>query len=196
MFNWESDDNEVMINPRFSDKEMQEVLAMLKQSPALKGHVWMATTGTSGHIKWAALSKSAILTSANTVNTFLHSTNNDVWVNPLPRFHVGGLGIQARGHLSRAAVVDAFSAMQGKWNTLQFYKLLCESKGSLTSLVPAQAYDLASLQLPAPSIPSRCYRWRRCPARTSLSQSDSPRLEPASKLWAHRMLFPGSYSKA
>ena len=82
MLDWESENNEVMINPRFSKEEMEEIMAMLKKSPPIKGHVWMATSGSTaenaGHIKWTALSKAAILASATAVNSILQSTSKDV----------------------------------------------------------------------------------------------------------------------
>ena len=40
--------------------------------------------------------------------------------------------------------------MKGKWDPKLYYQLLCENKGTLTSLVPAQMHDLAALQLTAP----------------------------------------------
>jgi o-succinylbenzoate---CoA ligase len=146
---WESSDNTILLNPRFSIQERGDILGMLAQSPALTRHVWIATSG-SNHIKWTAISKQALLISAEAVNTLLKSDQSDIWLNALPPFHVGGIGILARGYLSNAKIVDSYSMMEGKWNPLQFYQLLCEHQATLTALVPAQIYDLVNLDFTAP----------------------------------------------
>lgn len=91
----------------------------------LPGHVWLATSGTSGLLKLTALSKRALLASAAAVNRHLDAGAHDVWLCVLPTFHVGGLGIHARAYLSGARVVTA------GWEGV-----------TLASLVPAQVSDL------------------------------------------------------
>ena len=72
-------------------------------------------------------------------------------MHSLPDFHVGGLGIWARAYLSGAAVVDFKQAHPGKWQSQAFYQYIQQVKGTLSALVPAQIYDLAALECPAPS---------------------------------------------
>lgn len=101
----------------------------------LPGHVWIATSGTTGAQKWAALSKEAVLTSAEAVNQHFQVAEKDVWINPLPRFHVGGLGIEARAHLSGSTVLPLPT-----WDVHTFYAL--SQRATLSALVPTQLYDL------------------------------------------------------
>lgn len=148
---WESSSNEILINPRFPKEEGQCLQEIVKKAPPLKGHIWIATSGStatsSGQYKWVALSKKAILISAQSVNRHLESNDSDIWLNSLPSFHVGGLGIWARAHLSGA---KAFTASFKKWDPLAFHRSLEDSRATLISLVPTQLYDLVLHQLKAP----------------------------------------------
>lgn len=146
---WNSTSSEVLFNPKLPVEEKRQFVSLLPKEGAFQGHVWVATSGTSGRTKFAALSKNAFLVSAKAVNDHLASTASDCWLHTLPDFHVGGLGIWARAHLSGAKVVD-FKSMHTKWDIISFYKALEEFKATLTSLVPAQVYDLTSRHLKAP----------------------------------------------
>lgn len=110
----------------------------------LPEHVWIATSGTTGAQKWAALSHEALLTSAEAVNQHFHVCSKDVWINPLPLFHVGGLGIQVRAHLINATVLPLT-----KWDAESFYQLT--HSATLSALVPAQLYDLVKAGYRCPS---------------------------------------------
>jgi o-succinylbenzoate---CoA ligase len=152
--NFTSEPNEILLNPRFSDEEKNHILNMLHQSPPIQNHVWMATSGSTAdspiRIKWTALSKKAILASAQAVNTFLSSDHRDIWGASLPSFHVGGLGIWARGFLSGAQVIDTYTMMNGIWDPIHFTELVHHFAISLTSLVPTQVYDIAKQEIKAP----------------------------------------------
>ena len=65
----------------------------------------------------------------------------------MPTFHVAGLSILARSYLSGGA---CFSYGK-KWNAEDFLLFLKEHKITLSSLVPAQVYDLVKAQIKAPS---------------------------------------------
>lgn len=142
MIDWNSSSSHVMINPRTSEDDklhLQSILDVAQQP----GHLWLAT---SSGTKWVGLSKQAILHSASAVNDLLQSNSTDHWINVLPSFHVGGLGIWARSHLSGAAV----HMLDGKWDPQAFCRFTSERLGTLTSLVPTQLYDLVQLKLPSP----------------------------------------------
>jgi len=119
---WLSDESHVLLNPRMPAEERAQLESYVVDLP---GHIWLATSGTTGALKLTALSKCAMLASAAAVNRHLQSTANDVWLGVLPTFHVGGLGIYARAFLSGARIV-------GEWN----------DDVTLASLVPAQVSDL------------------------------------------------------
>lgn len=160
-----SDESNVLLNPRLPKIERERLLGVLKSYfSKLKGHIWLTTSGTTGNgPKWVALSKEAVIASAIAVNEHLQCTKKDVWVNPLPHFHVGGLGIFARTYASGAKVVDYNSvstsgktectecAENPKWNPTTFWQCLMENKATLTAIVPAQVYDLIACNLTAPS---------------------------------------------
>lgn len=110
------------------------------------GHVWLATSG-SLRLKWVGLAKEALLASAKAVNQHLQSTSQDHWLLALPTFHVGGLGVEARAYLSGASLTY-FPTPQ--WDPLLFCSLCKEKNISLSSLVPAQLFDLVFRNLPPP----------------------------------------------
>lgn len=148
MYNWTDSQSHVLCNPAFS-LEKQELYQKLTAS-GLEGHFWFATSGSTVQ-KWVGLSKQALLYSAEAVNQHLQSNSADRWLKALPDFHVGGLGIRARAYLSGASILDYQSFQPGKWKGSEFFNCLEETRATLTSLVPAQLYDLALLERPPPS---------------------------------------------
>ena len=143
---WESEQSHVLINPRLTGGSRYQ--AMLSDV-GLKGHVWLATSGSTC-TKWVALSKEAVLTSANAVNQHIASDQKDIWVHAIPNFHVGGLAVWARGYLSGAPVLD-FKTSCPKWNPKVFCDFVASTEATLSALVPTQVYDLVNHNLEAPS---------------------------------------------
>lgn len=141
MIDWESDATHVVLNPRLPAGE-QTRLERLVAGTSLASHVWLASSGRSGERKLIALSKTALLASAASVNRHLDASSEDVWCKPLPSFHVGGLGIEARASLSGSRVVEL-----DVWNAEKFVALCERSDVSLASLVPTQVWDLVDARL-------------------------------------------------
>lgn len=137
LIDWTNNESHVLLNPRMpsSDRRRLEKLAI-----DLPGHLWLATSGSTGALKLVALSKRALLASAAAVNRHLGSDARDLWCCVLPAFHVGGLGIHARAFVSGARVVTA------QWDAREFAAM----NMSLASLVPAQVRDLVQGRLTAP----------------------------------------------
>lgn len=131
----------LLLNPRMPAEWREKILAA--DFPDLPEHFWLATSGTRGSLKIVALSRSALEASARAVNARLGATSDDVWINPLPLFHVGGLGI-----LVRAAVSGARWELFETWDPSAFAEQA--SGATLTSLVPAQVHDLVRADVPAP----------------------------------------------
>lgn len=130
MIDWQSDESHVLLNPRMPERDR----AFLESCVIpLRRHIWLATSGTTGALKMTALSKDAMLASAAAVNRRLESNAGDVWCCVLPTFHVGGLGIHARAHLSGARVITM------PWDAREFAE---REDLTLASLVPAQVSDL------------------------------------------------------
>jgi O-succinylbenzoic acid--CoA ligase len=129
---WLSSESHVLLNPRMPDDDARRLKSYVVDLP---GHLWLATSGTTGGLKLTALSKEAILTSAAAVNRHLSASPSDVWGCVLPVFHVGGLGIHARAFLTNSAVVS------DAWDAVRFAS---SEDVSLSALVPAQVADLVS----------------------------------------------------
>ncbi|MDE0119544.1 MAG: AMP-binding protein [Bdellovibrionales bacterium] len=141
---WESENSLVFFNEKHAKKDI--FVSSIPQLPYLKSHVWLATSGRVCQ-KWVALSKEALLTSAQAVNRHLHVTEKDRWGLCLPLFHVGGLAILARAHLSHSSCF----LFSGKWSASSFLAFLNQNKITLSSLVPAQVYDIVKAQHACPS---------------------------------------------
>jgi o-succinylbenzoate---CoA ligase len=138
---WDGDQSFILHNPSIQLGSHEKSLSDL-----LPDHIWLTTSGTTAARKWVGLSKTAVLTSAAAVNRHLGAQASDRWLNYLPVFHVGGLGIFARAHLSGAAVVDL---SERRWSVADFLTAL--EGVTLTSLVATQVYDLVNAKAHAPS---------------------------------------------
>jgi len=146
LIDWDSTDTHVLLNPRMIQALKKRFEAILEHPQKVQGHVWLCTSGSS-ELKLVALSKEGILLSAESVNKHINSNSKDIWVNALPIFHVGGMSIYARSHLSGALVHNFF---EEKWNPKKFQQVLTGTSATLTSLVPTQVFDLIAEKLRAP----------------------------------------------
>lgn len=138
MIDWQSSDSHLLLNPR------QKNQPALNELPHISGHLWVSTSGTRA-LKYVALSKEAFLHSAEAVNKHLKSSPDDRWIHVLPNFHVGGLSIDARAFLSHATIYKL-----EKWDPLSFVKAINFNKGTLSSVVPTQVFDLVVNKISAP----------------------------------------------
>jgi len=140
---------DLLLNPKIPLKTIEHVKKSIALS-SFQGHILIASSGTTSHLnefKLIALSKEAILASAKAVNSYLETSPSDVWLNPLPQFHVGGLGIMARAYLSKSKVIPLLAH---KWDVNLFLQEIVSHDVTLTSLVPTQVYDLVINNIPAP----------------------------------------------
>ncbi len=114
--------------------------------PELENHVLFETSGSSGAPKWVALSKSALLASAKSVNSHLGVTSDSCWGLALPLNHVGGFGVLARVYQVGCRV----AVFSEKWDPHSFREWLHDSRVTHTSLVPTQVHDLVKAELHSP----------------------------------------------
>lgn len=149
LIDWESPQSHILLNPRMPVEEKQAIIAALESDNHLSGHIWLSTSGSSGILKLAALSKKAILLSAAAVNSHLDNHLSDIWFNPLPIFHIGGLAIEARSYLGKCKVIKGGISGE-RWDPHQFVVDITKAKATLTSLVPTQIFDLVKENLRAP----------------------------------------------
>lgn len=144
--NWTNSENYSFFNPRLPDEQkslIQKNLSLVD----LSHHIFLTSSGSSGKIKVAALSKESFMLSAQAVNEHLDISQKDSWLNVLPIFHVGGLSIFARGQASGSKVFD-YSARP--WNPIDYSESLTVHHAAWSSLVPAQIYDLVNHAIPSP----------------------------------------------
>ena len=145
---WSDPSCRVMVNERDprAVAEAEVIQSWVNQESSLAGHLLFSTSGSSGGAKWVALSREAILASAQSVNTHLNVSTEDRWLLALPTFHVGGTGIVARSYLSSSSMVR----YQGPWSAASYLEVLNDEDVTLSSLVPTQLVDLVRLGVVAP----------------------------------------------
>ncbi len=144
---WETSESHLFLNPRLASRTKAKIEEAVQQQNR-KGVVWLKSSGTEsgskGH-KLVALPKVGILAAAQSVNRFFKVGSQDVWMNPLPDFHIGGLAIGARTYLSGARMTQLET-----WDPILFHKHLLGHGVTIVSLVPTQVYDLIDHGLSAP----------------------------------------------
>lgn len=114
----------------------------------LESHFFVFSSGTqSMHRRLIGISRKAMLSSAESVNSWIKANSEDIWINVLPIYHVGGLSIIARSHLSRSKQIHK---VYEKWNPSIYCEDVKLYKATLGSLVPAQLHSLVKAQLTAP----------------------------------------------
>ena len=135
----------LLFNPRGIVPSEAFCKLVLEES-RLESHKLFQTSGSSGKPKWVALSENALEASALATNQHLGVSSLDVFGLALPDFHVGGFGVKERARVSGAAFIKS----NDKWNADRFAKWLSINKVSISSLVPAQIYDLVHFKRKAP----------------------------------------------
>ena len=141
---WSSASCYIAVNPlRPAEEEGVTAYAANQGWQAL---CFFQTSGSEGKPKWVALSKDALLTSANAVNTHFAVTAADRWLIALPLHHVGGFSILARSHLSGSTFVQDTQ----RWQPHSFAQLCVSASITLVSLVPPQVHDLVRKKIPCP----------------------------------------------
>ena len=141
---WEEEGSFLLLNPRMQDGLRRRIVEA--DFLDLPDHVWLATSGTSGRCKLVALARQALEASARAVNAHLGAAAQDVWINPLPLFHVGGLGILVRAHLTGSRD----EVFHGAWDPQRFVDAVRRCAATLSALVPTQVHDLVGAGLAAP----------------------------------------------
>lgn len=151
---WQSSQSHLFLNPRLSVEESTHLKNLFDTFNVFPGHIWLASSGSSqksqDSVKLIALSKNAFLIAARSVNAHLGLTAKDKWLQILPRFHVGGLSIEAREFAGGAKVIEASESLQQKWSPIEFQKVCTEKEPTWVSLVPTQVFDLVEHSIKCP----------------------------------------------
>lgn len=150
---WESDSTHWFVNPRLSGQDLEDFKRIQQEAPHLPGHIWIQSSGTERvatreSLKWIALSKQAFLSAASAVNHAIRADSKDCWGLILPIFHVGGLSIYARAHLSKARVVPLIGDVRSKQSELDFFN---QNQITHSSVVPTQLYDWVQMKADVPA---------------------------------------------
>lgn len=145
---WGSADSHLLLNPKMSEDERAGFARLVAARTELHGHVWIASSGTTGAApKVIALAKPALQASARGVNECFAATAADVWGLALPTWHVGGLGIVLRARLTGARV----ATYAGAWSARDAGEWLAREGVTLLSLVPTQLFDLVLMGVRPPA---------------------------------------------
>lgn len=118
-----------------------------EESGTPNNHLLFATSGSVGNPKSIAISKNALLASANSVNEHLGVTSESVWGLALPAYHVGGFGVVARARAAGCGL-EIFTQ---PWSARGFTEWAIASCITQTSLVPTQVHDLVAAKFRAPN---------------------------------------------
>lgn len=142
-FDFGSPKNYYALNPKLPRETRDNLLGLLRTfSDRFTSHIFLQSSGTSSlggtpDYSWIALSHEAFLGAAAAVNQAIQSDRTDIWLNPLPLFHVGSNAIFARAALTGAQVFS----LEG-WGTQSYLEFIEKTGITLSSLVPTQVYDL------------------------------------------------------
>jgi O-succinylbenzoic acid--CoA ligase len=143
--------NQLLLNSRLEPKEVtaiKEMQIFFEMQFGANGYFLISSSGSSQKenesVKLIALSQKSILNSAKRFNKYFKSQESDHWGLVLPEFHVAGLGVYARAHLTGAQV------FKNDWNVEKISDWIVTNKISFMSLVPAQVFDLVQNKVKAP----------------------------------------------
>lgn len=143
----------LILNPTLPSQVQDLILNLTETHPEKNPKVWILSSGTSAQsqtsFKLMALSQRAMIASAQAVNLHLNVNSIDRWLNVLPLFHVGGLGVLYRAHLANCESINHWHPSY-KWDPIEFTKAIAVNNITLSSLVPTQVYDLVKSNLTAP----------------------------------------------
>jgi O-succinylbenzoic acid--CoA ligase len=150
---WESEENTLFLNPRFADEIQSHYNRVFRETAyrhGLKSHLGFLTSGTTvtdqKAYKMVFISKKAFINSATSVAKTLMVTSKDIWAQSLPRFHVGGLAIEARSSVA-GFKVEKYTK---PWSAKDFVGFIDATKSTWSSLVPTQIYDIVKAQIVNP----------------------------------------------
>jgi O-succinylbenzoic acid--CoA ligase len=139
---WSDDTSQI-----FESSSSVLTLTARKLMLAEKETIWLSTSGTTTGIPdWFGILKSGYLKAAKSICDYFGVHCDDRWCLCLPIFHVGGLSILARSHVSGCSV-DYFSE---SWNPQNAWDFMKENKSTIVSLVPTQLHDIVSRNLASP----------------------------------------------
>jgi O-succinylbenzoic acid--CoA ligase len=130
----------LLLHPKLTPTEQAEQIKQLQRAgnaPPIDTAAILFTSGTTGRARGAALTRAALLASAQASAANLGWRDDDCWLLALPLARVGGFSILTRCLAARrsVALVPAFDATA-------FPQWIEQRKATLTSLVPTMLTQL------------------------------------------------------
>lgn len=143
VLDWTDETSHLLLNSKLPQNHIQMIYDILHKINDTH-HIYLATSGTSDSTylyKIVGLNKNAFLNSSQSVNGVFHINRNDILLNLLPTFHVGGLSLLSRAFSAGANFINIWNE-NFKWDPMSFVKACAETNATITSLVPTQIFDL------------------------------------------------------
>jgi o-succinylbenzoate---CoA ligase len=141
-------ETKLLFNPQSNSDHIRALFEIKKkfQLEHPENYILIPSSGSTllpGDHRVFAFHRQKILNSAARVNQQFGLTQKFSWGCVLPLFHVGGLGILARAHLSESKIYfNSWKNFSIEWMT--------ENNINLMSVVPTQIFDLVAKGLRAP----------------------------------------------
>jgi o-succinylbenzoate---CoA ligase len=104
------------------------------------------TSGTTSNKKFVLHDFNAVMTSSESVNEWVHSNHEDLFLAPISIHHMGGFSVLARSFFAKAKQPTILT----KWSLNDFIKIIESEHTSVTSLVPSQVYEIVHNQIKSP----------------------------------------------
>ena len=125
---WLGSEAQLFLNPVWSVDQVRFYQSQFDQLSQGEAWIGVATSGTSEEFpKIVLLTRESLLASAQAVVNHLGLAEQDVCLHTLPDFHVGGLGIWARSHLSKCKVVKP---VEWEWSGQNFVGLVQDTQAT------------------------------------------------------------------
>ncbi len=141
-----SKENLIILAPKFEHLRMD--LFEFLNSNGIQTHVIFLSSGTTSlDPKGYVFSKEALIYNAQSVNSHLGLSSEDIWGLSLPPFHVGGISVLFRASLLGHTPIELYP-----WDPIDLSNKIIKHKVTVISLVPTQVYDLVKYQLRAPNV--------------------------------------------
>jgi O-succinylbenzoic acid--CoA ligase len=141
-----SNENLIILAPKF--EHLRKDLSDFLNSNGMSGHVVFISSGTTSlEPKGYVFTKEALIYNAQSVNSHLGLTSDDIWGLSLPPFHVGGISVIFRASLLGHTPIDL-----NPWDPIDISNKIIKHMVTVISLVPTQVYDLVKYQVRAPHL--------------------------------------------
>lgn len=146
---WEVPGIDIRLNPRL-DLGVDGLESFVRTELGLDSAVVFATSGSTGAgPKFVVLEKQSLLASAIAVNRHLEVNEGDRWLCALTTFHVGGVGVWARGYAAECGVFEIDGERWDKSGST--FLSACKDQGiTLTALTPTHLHDVVANDQKAP----------------------------------------------